>query len=583
MELATLMQYAAQLNEQQLQLGQQAQQVFGGASAAATESSNILTTAGQNAAAAEKTKLEGQLKTEQARLSAADSFGTNIGSQTDVITGLAEIMRGTAIDLIQKQERVSEIEANSDLLGNPLGWLEDLVVGDGARAARDAAAQKFDTTNKLAMSLNAATQSTVQTQNAINQTLNAKSIEQLSQVEAAKYQVQANDAKIEAAKLDIAMLSAPFEASSAIFQRSAQMYNMQMNAEQMALARAERSERLKDKKELEAGFQDTVNNIHAYEKAFNLPLTPEAAIKRHYGTNSQLGKFLLDRDVSGMRINQAGSTAGALGSTPAETYSRVQAENLEVPTAWQPSVRVIEEAEVAFNQYLDTPIKEVKDHNYGKTPRTFLKGEALTQRFNTFVEQTAQAKQMVVEHGTNNPYAPTDIPTTLAQPTAEVKEILGSKFKTAVLDKFTATNNQDPSPPQMLDMAADAILKGELTTQEAVAAGTLFYREGIKAKGAHGGFSSMAVPISGMYRVNAKELIKTPAGKGSAARAFLASGSGSFGFSTEPFTEEQRAAQKQGKLVYNLTDPTEYATLLNITMAKRRAAQISAQMKGTQQ
>ena len=423
MDLATLMQQAALLNQQQMAQGQQVSDMLAGASQTASETSQVLQQSASDTREAELTRLEGELKTQNARVKVANAYGTNVNAQSDVITPLAELMRQTAVDLTKAQAEVQRIDANSDLLGNPLGWLEDLVRGDEVRGQRDALAQSLDQQSKTAQALNAATQTSIQTQNAITETLTTTSIKQIANVKAADAQVKAANWQVEAAKLGASSVEALSQVGAQNFARMAQMYSLGQQAESMALARAERAERLKDKQAVETELQDITDNINAYNKTYGRPEVPTSFVKRYYGTQGEYGDELRHADVSGMRIRQSGGTEGSLGAKPSEAYMRIESGAVQTPAAWKPSVDVLKEAEAQFNTFLDE-----RDKTTGKTNRESLKGEALKDAFDNQVKDVAARYSKRIEYGKGNPFQVPNIETVIQSPTKEGKELANSNY-----------------------------------------------------------------------------------------------------------------------------------------------------------
>src|SRR6478736_3767368 len=77
---------------------------------------------------------QGIAQAQQQNQQAATNLGSNMSQTGSLTVELGNILRQSVTDLNKQQAVVSGIEANSDLLTNPLGWLDDLVRGDGERA-----------------------------------------------------------------------------------------------------------------------------------------------------------------------------------------------------------------------------------------------------------------------------------------------------------------------------------------------------------------------------------------------------------------------------------------------------------------
>lgn len=587
MDLATLMQMAAELNGTQTAQAQQMSDLLMQASTAAQGSSQVLMQAGQDAASATRTKLLGELQTQQDNLKAAQAFGTDIGAQTDVLTPLAEVMRQTSQEYLEAASYAAEVEAGSDLFGNPIGWLKDLVVGDGVRARRDALEAKMASQAKIAQTLNAATQQTIQTQNAITQTLNADSIEKLSRAEAAKYTVQANNAFIEAARLGANSIEILSRTAESNFSRSAQMFNMQQQAEQMALARAERAERLKDKQAASQEASIIAAHVNAYNEAVGDPFrVDETTVKRYWGTNTEMGKKLMEGDVGGMRMLQTGNLQGLVGSTPAESYQMVSNPERAYPQQWAPAKKVLDETYMDWNTWADT-----KDPMTQKTPRESMKPEELQAKFNSMVQEKAMQKSARIVHGEGNPMemAPLSVIVNAGATDPIAAGVANSKFRTAVIDKFAALGVDQPSMEQYLAFTADAIAKGELTSTEAAKYGVDAIRAGVNLKAATGGFKELNVPFQASYNVPISFLTEIGAdaagrqGFGRAAGAFLGSQAGGLSTAAPLFSKEQESLRTRGTKVLNLAKHEDFQVALQIMMAKRQSKQIQDILRSGQQ
>lgn len=577
MDLATLMQMAAELNGTQTAQAKQQAELLMKAGAAAQGSSQVLQQAGAGVEEATRTKLLGQLQTEQDNLKAAQAFGTDVGAQTDVLTPLAEIMRQTSMEYINAAAYAAEVDAGSDLFGNPLGWLKDLAVGDGVRGRRDALETQLQAQTKVVQNLNAATQQTIQTQNAITQTLNSKSIEHLARAEAARYTVQANEATIQAAKLGADAIGVLSRTAESNFTRSAQMFNFQKQAEELEFSRAERASRLKDKKAAEAEASIIAGHVNAYNEAVGDAFrVDEATVKRYWGTNTEMGKRLQEGDVGGMRMLQSGSLAGLVGTSPAESYAKLNDPSRSYPESWAPAKKVLDEAYVEFNTWADSP-----DPMTGKTNRASLKGDDLAKKYNQIVNEVATRKSARIAAGESNPMDMAPLPSIVSAAASDplAASVANSKFRAAVIDPLVTVGLEQPAPDQLLAFTADAIAKGEITTTEAVKQGTDMIRAGMVLKGATGGFKELNVPITATYKVPAKFLVSEPAG-GTRVRT---TGGQLFGTTAEVFSAEQESLRTRNTKTLDLSKPEDFQIALQIMMSQRASKEIQQKLRSGQQ
>lgn len=578
MDLASLMQQAALLNQTSRSQSQQISDLQAGASNTAMETAENLKLAASNVGAAKLTELEGQLNTQNARVKVANAFGTNANAMSDIITGIAGSMRETAINLMAAQQEAARIEANSDLFGNPLGWLEDLVRGDEVRGQRDALLQSFEVQSKLAHQLNSATQTSVATQNAITETLSATSIKQIAQAEEAAAAAKAASWQIDAARLGANSIETLQQQGAVEFSRNMSMYNAQITAENLAMARQERAARLKEKQALENELEEITANVNAHNKAVGMPEVPSSFVKRYWGSSGEVGENMRNADVVGMRIRKTGSLEGIAGTTPVEAYAKFVAGPYQAPAAWKPSLDVLKEAERRFTAFLDTPSQE-PGANFGKTPRSTLKPEALQSAYNQQVQAVAAEKQTRIEHGTGNPFQVPPIESVLQSGTKEGQALAASKFRQSVLDALVSTGVPDPTPELLMATSLSAVEKGDITFAEAVAGGVQFFREGKGLKDATAGFTVMNIVPDNTYNVPASFVTQTPMAE---QRRQVATGlGGGVGLTTKLFSPEQRTLRENRVRTLNLLNTQDYTTALTILMSQRRAQQIQQAVKGS--
>lgn len=102
----------------------------------------------------------GMARAQQQNQQAASNLGSNMSDVGSLTMELGNVLRQNMTELNRQQAKVANIEANSDLLTNPLGWLEDLLTGDAERAKLKALKDQTDTAAKSLQTLNQATQQT---------------------------------------------------------------------------------------------------------------------------------------------------------------------------------------------------------------------------------------------------------------------------------------------------------------------------------------------------------------------------------------------------------------------------------------
>lgn len=591
MDLTTIIQQIALVNNQQEQQAGQISDLMAGASKEAVGASENILQAGQLASEAELTKLQGELNTQNARVKAANAFGTNVNAQSDVITGFAQQMRQDAVKLVEAQNNVSRIEAGSDLLGNPMGWLEDLLVGDGARAERDALAQAFETKSKLVQNLNAATQTTVATQNAISETLTSKSIKDLSQVKLLNAQNQAAQERINAAKYGVASIEALQSMGAANFNRNLAGYNAERQAEQWEQARADRIAAQKERKAIEKDLTQMLDAVNTYRRTFGQREFDENYVRRNWN-DVEFRRSVNEMEQAGWRIqDNGGSTEGVLGAKPSQVWATVQSGQIETPPSWKPSVSILEESSRVLSAELAAAGQ--KDPTTGMVQPTPILGLVSAPKdvgqvrdaYDQIVKRSAQAAQALIKPDTGNPYEVPPISNIFESPTAGAAALRNSKFGKDVLGSLVQTGVAKPAPQLVIATALDLVDKGQLTFKEANDGLGDYFEEGVGVINATGGFSTTNVPATSTYNVSLEDLLgervvetpsRSPLSLGAVARSAFTS---TIGLPAQLLFDQPVRAPKR---VFNLLDPQDRTTVLTIINSRKQAGKFQATLKGNQ-
>lgn len=567
LDLNAILQSIAVVNNQQ---NQGAQQIAGlldsGAGIAAGIADNTLKS-GVLAADAQRTTAEYQLHTEQQNLSLANAYGTNQGAASDMITGIGNAMRATGEALIRQQGVVSDIEAGSDLLGNPLGWLRDLVTGDEERAKLSGLQNQFNTLSEVNKQLNAATQIGVQTQNAIQQTLNQDSIDKLAEAGVAAAQAKADEAKLNSIQFQVQGVQTLMAAGADEFQRNVQGYNLALQAEQLAESRANRALQLKELKrkeqaELEenAYFQNVAERIKqgaALTGRAEVNITPEEAL-RTYKSGGPRAAILQELEQIGFGLQeQGGSATGILGKDPVEAATRFAQLGGRGEEGWKEnSLRVIETA-------LATAQQGIAARGVKPTP------EMLSQEVKAQIANQVRAGTRNVSQSRGDYNAIPPLPVIL-QNQDKILDAAGKKFANAVLVDMIAAGNENPEAELIISTAIKKVQEGQLTERDFKDGLHNFYANAVNLKAATGGYNAFALPMPDSYFISADRVmgdkswgarllgLTTPSIIAGAAKTFSAQ----VGL-TEP--EQVR---------FDLTKKADYDTLFTMIMSQERAARI---------
>ncbi len=565
-DLGSIIQQATQLTGAQTQQAQEQADLLKQNQGMANQQAQNISEAGNLSAQAQLVEQQGQLETQKKRVQAANAFGTNVGDVSDIITQIGQNMRETAIKLVNKQGEVAKIEANSDLLTNPAGWLNDLLNGDAARAERDALATQFDTQQKVAQGLNAQTQSTVQTQNAITETLSVASIQANAEATKKLADAKALDAKIQGNAYGANAIQVMREVGSQNFNRQMQVYNqvtedarwqegLALRKEQLALTREQRKRGQTE----DQYYADAATQINAYNKTAGLPEVTPNQVRATLNQSGKIGDIMRDRQAQGFQLMESGTSARVFGDTPVETVTRLERDNPKLPPSFQPAYSILEDSKTLASQ-------RVQQESLDPIKGADLKKDKAAQAriYNETVVNFAKQAQSNIKSGKGNPYEVVPITTV----TAENQALAQSKFGKIVLDTLVATGQPNPTPDLLIATATASIDKGEISFNEARDGITQFFSDAVGIKNTTGGFLQLGVPLQEGYKTKLEGF----------NRSFFGSLGQSLEISGGGLNAKRIAADRQAEIAaakpLDLTRSTDVTLALTVMKSKGLTKQI---------
>lgn len=564
-DLGSIITQATQLTGAQTQQAQQQADLLTQNQGLANTQAQNISEAGSLTAQAQLIEQQGQLETQKKRVQAANAFGTNVGDVSDIITQIGQSMRATAIKLVNKQGEVAQIEANSDLITNPVGWLNDLLNGDAARSERDALAAQFDTQQKVAQGLNAQTQSTVQTQNAITETLSAASIQANAEATQKLADAKALDAKIQGNAYGANAIQVMREVGSQNFNRQMQVYNQvtedarwqegfALRKEQLALTREQRKRGQTE----DQYYADAASQVNAYNKTAGLPEVSANQVRATLNQSGKIGDLMRDRQAQGFQILESGTTARVFGDTPSETAARLERDKPNLPASFQPATSILQDSMTLASQ-------RIQQESLDPTKADLKKDKAAQAKiYNDTVVGFAKQAQSNIKSGKGNPYEVVPIATV----TSENQVLAQSKFGKVILDTLVATGQPHPTPDLLVATVASSLEKGELSFNEARDGIAQFFSDAVAIKNATGGFLQLGVPMQEGYKTKLEGFNRSLFG--SIGQSLEIAGGG--------LNARQVAADRQSEIAaakpLDLTKPTDVTLALTVMRSKGLTKQI---------
>lgn len=495
-DLGSIISSATELSSTQAQQASQIADLNNQSQVLSEQAAGNIREAGTLQAQAQLTELNGQLQTQQKRVQAANAFGTNVGDVSDIITQLGQEMRTTAVALTNAQDRVTKIEAGSDLLTNPLGWFDDLINGDAARAERDALAQKFDTTQKVAQGLNQQTQATVVTQNAITETLTAASIKQTADATKALADAEATKQDIQGKQFGAAGIEVMRQMGAQEFNRQLSVYGQiteeqryqegaAMRREQFAAMQEQRKRgKLEDKE-----YTDATARVNEYRIKVGLPPVNETFVRRTLVQPGELGDDIRRQEQTGMRL--MGGELSLFGTNAAQSFATIQKDQPKLPDSYAPAASILGEgvkvATASIQQQALNPNSTIK-----KDPAE------QTRIINESVKEVGKNYQANIQPNKGNPYEAPSVSVVMGEPNG----LKDSKFGQTVLQTLVSTGQNNPDPDMLLASGLAAVQAGQLSISEVRDGISAFYQNAVAINNSTKGFVQLGVPVQSGYKTS---------------------------------------------------------------------------------
>lgn len=280
------------------------------------------------------TKKKADLEVQKANLTNAEILGFT--GKNEILSGLLSEFKSLVVASKASEAKVAELDANNDLLSNPMGFLKDLLIGDEIRADNNAIQDRKASLEKDVLAINRMTQQNSVTQNMLKQTLTASSIKEIAKQKQLLAEKDALKAEEDAAAYSIAGLEILKKDGYNELNRQLNIYNLKQQNEDLDF-RKRQQEFLDKKYSAETKDEDMrkqiqleiLSNVKTAYSQFGAVPPSDGFILKYFDT--QEGEIFRNTNRLGHKINTAPVKTLILGDTPADAVFMAGALGVELP------------------------------------------------------------------------------------------------------------------------------------------------------------------------------------------------------------------------------------------------------------
>lgn len=451
-------------------------------------------------------------ETQLSKVRAANALGTNLKSNTEVVTALA---KESADAYATKQAALAEVtrKRSINFLDSPLEFIaaqfsveSDITTHNLANARQQQAENRLQNINSL-------TQATVQTQMAISEPLTGASVDAANRTAAVAATVASKKATMETLNYSTQAINVALNSSKEVLALEFQAQgaknaarSLQLSEENAAQSRIEFSYRQKEYQERAADKQaqddlgkSVVDTINLGRKALlGAKGTPIDDFSGKMAINALRTKGVLSDELK--VYYEAGERSKLEGRVIIGTSPSAAAETLQrIPVQLNPTQAPIKQLLGQAMQATDQGIKEVA--SMGKASNPVFNGVNPKDKVSTSKAYNAAAQQLLDGYSRNinpndssNPYQIASVNQLVANsPTVRDLPVVRK-----VLAPVMATGMQLTDANQVMKLVSDAVLSKKITQKEALDV-TAIYHVGVKANMAMRNFEGFGLQPSNRY------------------------------------------------------------------------------------
>lgn len=458
-------------------------------------------------------KVAGQLETQNNIKKAGVDFGTDMGEVNQQVTKLALASQSAYTDKLTALAAIKEKQSTS-FITDPIGFIMNKFTINSDIDKYNLAEETETAANKRIQAINTNTQTTVQTQNVLSQTMTQASAEAATRNAAVSALLESHKSTQQglaynaqgiqnALQTTQAGLSAEFQANSASNTERTigiSLQHLKLAQDNAVQARTEfeqRQQNLDDANTYAASTVDTINKgrqVRMGDAFVPLDPTQSKLIVASIKSKNPIGESLMADYSIGERSNIAG--APIIGTSPAQTIDLMSKTNV----ALTPSQQIIKE------NILGQAVSDLKNAQTPGSPAarsfpalanvSFKDKDAVTNALNQHAQDLLTQSAKVIKPGdATNPYQIASIKDLAANSATIANLPTYQQVLKPLMDKGVEIND----PKQVMDLVGKAVSGGLLDHTTAANDIATIYQMGVKTNLATRQFTSFGLKPSLSY------------------------------------------------------------------------------------
>lgn len=470
--LSEIIETANKLSQNSRGLAEQAAAATQERSSAARQVADNTREAGKIVNDLEQKRSLAQLEAKKLAKNNAAAMGLDATASNEIITQVGSQMREDMLKYISASKQLEQIDANDNLLSNPLGWFNSLMNRQEVEAVAEQSLARMNNASTMMSRLYALSDSDFKTQLALAETADANDIALGAKAAALNAESNALKAEIDAAGYDIEGYRILTQLGTDEFNRRVGIYNMlqdqQRHSESMRMqgmqldimrrnfARAEAQDKAGD-------YLAATANVGARILGFGE--LPKELILDNYGKATPIGQRLALLELVGTKSML--SNSATIGESPMITREIIQSTGGNFPQSMDPAiVDTFAEADEELNRVISQASAisglagvTATANTYGLNADTIDNPELVAEAYNKIFNERLEKKYKGIPHKSLTFSELEKLP--------DFRSIAASPTYQKVIAPLAASADTPITIPRLAPIVAEAVASGEVSSEQA--------------------------------------------------------------------------------------------------------------------